>query len=823
MDKPALRRDTLALTGLVLLWVFLPLRTQAQAPIGQLSGVVSAQNGTVLLPGAAVVITAGTDAVVASVQTSEDGRFSVPLAPGKYAATASLSGFTPRTEAFTVTSNATTTVALDLAIEGVSQHVEVVAASPVPVNEGTIAPTDAIGGKELEQLAPSGGLQASLRLLARVIQVPGGLSIKGGRPSQAGLQLGPGSLVDPSTGVAQFALPDDAIDSIAVLPNPYAVEYGRFSSGLVVIQTRKAGDQWKVRLNDLDPTFRTTRTSPFDPVGIGWWGPRAEFGGPVVKDRLFLEQAAQLRYSVSDVASLPLNEVRTSKSFSSFTRVDGNVSPRHFIVATSAITPGSTDQATLGTFTPPDATVDVHSWANEIALTERDVWSDSLLTETTVQSHDYLTNVLPRGSAPMELRPDTTLGNFFNEQHRDTGAVQVVSSVSGSKSALGGLHLYKAGIDLMHSDFDGSSLSRPVLIEGVDGTLARRLDFSPLPTVQHTASTDVALFAQDRFQPTPRWFTEFGVRLDRDGITDRFNLTPRVGAAWLLDESGSTVLRGGFGLFYERTPSTAGAFDQFETFTDTRFALDSTETPASQTVVYHAAANLQTPRSRTWDVSLDQRLTPHWSLRFAGIDREGSHDLIVNPVEQGPGLEALILSSRGHSLYRGAEVGMHMAYGSRADVNLTYTHAMARADLNALSSYFDAIRAPVIGVNQYAAANTDVPDRLLARGRVMPTDRWLLLGIFDWHTGLPYSVVDESLDFVGARNSLRFPTYRRLEFGLERRMRILKLQPWVGVRIWDALATFLPSDVQNNISSPAFGSFYNSEYRQYRIQIRFER
>ena len=54
----------------------------------------------------------------------------------------------------------------------------------------------------------------------------------------------------------------------------------------------------------------------------------------------------------------------------------------------------------------------------------------------------------------------------------------------------------------------------------------------------------------------------------------------------------------------------------------------------------------------------------------------------------------------------------------------------------------------------------------------MPTPRWLLLGIFDWRSGLPYSVVNETLDFVGPRNSLRFPAYVRLEVGLERRFKI---------------------------------------------------
>ena len=138
--------------------------------------------------------------------------------------------------------------------------------------------------------------------------------------------------------------------------------------------------------------------------------------------------------------------------------------------------------------------------------------------------------------------------------------------MSGSRNALGGLHLFKVGVDLLHSEYDGTSDSRPVLIERADGTLARRLDFGA-PTTQSIGSTDVALFAQDRFQPTTRWYLEFGGRLDRDGVVDRFNVTPRVGTAVLLNASGSAVLRGGFGLFYERTPSTAGAFDQFESAT----------------------------------------------------------------------------------------------------------------------------------------------------------------------------------------------------------------------------------------------------------------
>jgi len=130
---------------------------------------------------------------------------------------------------------------------------------------------------------------------------------------------------------------------------------------------------------------------------------------------------------------------------------------------------------------------------------------------------------------------------------------------------------------------------------------------------------------------------------------------------------------------------------------------------------------------------------------------------------------------------------------------------------------------PIVGRNEYAPARADVPHRLLVRSRAMPTPTWLIVNVVDWHSGLPYSAVDEYLDFVGPRNDRRFPAYVRTELGIEHRFKIYKLRPWIGVRADNAFNAWLPLDVQSNISSPAFGTFYNSQYRQFRVQFRFER
>src|SRR5258708_5346672 len=222
----------------------LTLLQSQQAPrTGVLQGVVTTQ-GTVNLPGAQITVVDSSGNQFTQILTGEDGHFNVVgLPPGRYKVTASLPSFVTTSATADVVVGRSSDLVIDLPIEGISQSVEVVAQSPVVSSAGTLAPTETISGKEIDTFAAGGGggLQATMRLLASVIEAPNGVSIRGGRPSQAGVQIGVNTMVDPSTGLSKVMLPDDAIESVSVLPNPYAVEFGRFSSGVVVIQTRRGG------------------------------------------------------------------------------------------------------------------------------------------------------------------------------------------------------------------------------------------------------------------------------------------------------------------------------------------------------------------------------------------------------------------------------------------------------------------------------------------------------------------------------------------------------------------------------------------------------
>ena len=93
--------------------------------------------------------------------------------------------------------------------------------------------------------------------------------------------------------------------------------------------------------------------------------------------------------------------------------------------------------------------------------------------------------------------------------------------------------------------------------------------------------------------------------------------------------------------------------------------------------------------------------------------------------------------------------------------------------------------------------------------------------VWELRSGFPYSNVDEQRNFVGARNRAgRFPVFNSVDFqitkivalkfrGKQRRFR-------VGLRLFNLLNNFNPQDVQENLASPYYGTFYRGVKRKIR-------
>ena len=100
--------------------------------------------------------------------------------------------------------------------------------------------------------------------------------------------------------------------------------------------------------------------------------------------------------------------------------------------------------------------------------------------------------------------------------------------------------------------------------------------------------------------------------------------------------------------------------------------------------------------------------------------------------------------------------------------------------------------------------------RLLVRGTLGLPGRWDFAPVLELRSGFPWSAVDEFQDFVGPRNRAgRLPFVRTLDFSLARPWQLKKYRFRAGLRMYNLFGASAERDVQNNVTSPDFGTFYN--------------
>ena len=265
------------------------------------------------------------------------------------------------------------------------------------------------------------------------------------------------------------------------------------------------------------------------------------------------------------------------------------------------------------------------------------------------------------------------------------------------------------------------------------------------------------------------------------------------------------------------------SLSQFEAATDGRFAADGVTPLGLPSVQRHVeATDLDVARSATWNLEWDKRATPALSFRTSVLSRQGIHELVVNPATASATRVDLHLASSGRSSYREGEVTVRYAPSDNFDVTGSYVRSSAYANLNAYTAFFNNVRWPVISTDHYAPAASHTPHRLIAHSRMVFAKRWLVSSVLELHNGFPYSATDEGLDWVGPRNQqYQFPFLALFDLNVEHRFTFLKGKPWIGFRAYNALNRFTPTEVQTNLQSRAFGTFYNSTGRQIRLQVRF--
>jgi outer membrane receptor protein involved in Fe transport len=405
-----------------------------------------------------------------------------------------------------------------------------------------------------------------------VVRGPDGLiRIKGGRTNQTSTLVNTASVADPFTGQPALRLPVVAVQSVRVLSNPFSSEYGKFSSGVVEVNTRGGTDDWKWLFEDPIPRLRWI---DYRPHGVESASPHVTFAGPIKRGKLYLFQSLAYGYDTIRTPSLPdPNNVRMVESVTTYTQLDWNLKPNQQFSVSLTTDPQDTDFANINTFNPQPVTADYHQRGFFASATHRWILASGGFVQSLFAAKRLDAHVFPARDAveEMVLFPEQNSGSFFERQDRRTRLYQLSQTLHLWPMQSAGRHLLTFGYSYADSTYQGQIANLPVNVLREDNTVSSQIAYGPALASQATKS-EVAFFAQDNWQIHPRFTMDLGVRFDHDNLSaETVNVAPRIGFVCAPTRDNRTAVRGGFGVFFDKIPINVSVFQDFPAQTIARY------------------------------------------------------------------------------------------------------------------------------------------------------------------------------------------------------------------------------------------------------------
>ena len=786
--------------------------------------------------------------VAVSTVTGEVGEYSFTgIEPGAYELTAVLAGF--ETEVREVKLDPKADVRLDIQLRPKKQTEEVVVKGETQGVDVTTTETAGpkLGSNALKSMPLlNEHFQDALPLLPGVVRGPDGLiNIKGGRANQSSTRVNTTNVLDPVTGQEAISLPIEAVGSVKVLSNPFSTEYGRFSGGVVEVETRGGTDEWKFLLTNFFPRLRR-RDSHI--VGLESITPRITGAGPLIKGKLYFFQSFDYRFVRTRVPSLPnLRNDQVLETFDSYTQFDWNINANNRFTVSASVSPQNLQFVNMNTFNPESVSPNYRQRGYFVAAQERAIFPNGGFLESGFSVKRFDAHIYPARllTGELDIFPEQNFGTYFNRLDRESRLYQWAQTYHLRPWNAHGSHLIEVGYYYARSSYDGTVTNLPVLVlrepspPGADCTkdvthtvctLSQRIT-SAGPSPLSAAKNDLAFFIQDKWQLHRRFTLDYGVRFDRDDLSkDTLNVAPRIGLVFAPTRDNKTAIRGGVGLFYDKIPLNVATFLAYPAQTITRYAADGVTVVDDPVIFAHVVATpdsrLHVPYSLGWNFQIDREIRRGLLFRFGYEERQTHRDFIVDPVETAP-TAALRLLNSGRQSYREFQWTARWEANERTTMFFSFVRSRATGDLNVFDQYFGNYPNPIIRPNQRGRLPYDAPHRFLLWGTIGLPWKLEFSPLLEVHNGFPFSKMDNDLNFIGQRNAAgRFPVFVAWDILVARPLTIpmfhRKYKAKIGVRVHNLTGYNNPRDVQQNIFSPHFGQFFNSVSRQFRAKFEFE-
>jgi hypothetical protein len=773
------------------------------------------------------------EAVINTAKTDEKGEAAFTnVAARTYGVAVSKESFEPLNQSdVTLTSGLTVEVKFTMVPKvQLSDTVNVQAGSTTTIEQGS-SPSTELQRAGLKDIPGRPATVAdTLPLVPGVVRSPEGeIKISGAGEHRSALVVNSADVTDPATGQFGVTVPVDSVETINVFKTPYLAQFGRFTAGVVSVETRRGGDKWNFELNDPLPEFRI-RSGHLR--GMRTASPRLVFNGPLIKDKLFFSEGLEYDLTKEPVKTLPFpfNETK-QESVNSFTQLDYIWSPLHTLTGTFHVAPRHMNFVNLSFFSPQEVTPTFHAHDYTSTLIDRLTIGSSLL-ESTVAVKRFTGNVWGQGTDEMTLTPVGNSGNYFSQQDRRASRIEWLEIFSLKPVNAMGAHNLKFGTTVARTTNRGEFDARPVNITTADGRPVKRIDFIGGQPFDR-ADIETGFFGQDHWLITPKLAVDVGTRFEYQGITETFRVAPRVGLAWTPFTNQQTTIRGGFGLFYDRVPLSVYAFDRYpeqvittygpdgEVVAVRRFAniTDKAEARRFPFVFSRNNAGNFSPYSETWNVEIEHPINRMLRIRANYLQSNSFGTIIFTPkVVQDR--DALVLGGGGKSGYRQLELTARLTMNDGQQMFFSYVRSRARGDLNEFNNYLGNFPFPVVRPNEYANLPGDLPNRFLAWGTVSLPWKMRISPMLEWRNGFPYSTTNVAQDYVGLPNTTRFPQFYSLD---SRVSKDFKLSDKYSVRFsvsgFNLTNHFNPLDVHSNIDDFRYGVFFGNHKRRFRLDF----
>jgi len=806
------------------------------AKTGKLSGViftVGPDHVQLVWPNARITLkNLTTHSEVSSVSNNVGTYMFTGVPVGYYEVTVALAGFETITRRLTINEERPSQFDFQLAPKKQTETITVTADTEGVDLSSSSGGSPSLSADILKSAVRLGqDFQEALPLLPGVVRGPDALiRIKGGRTNQTSTLVNTASVSDPFTGQPALRLPVVAVQSIRVLSNPFSSEYGKFSSGVVEVNTRGGTDDWKWLFEDPIPRFRWIN---YRTHGVESASPHLTFAGPIKRGKLYLFQSLAYGYDTVRTPSLPdPNNVRVAETVTTHTQLDWNLKPNQQFSMALTTDPQDTDFANINTFNPQPVTADYHQRGFFTSATHRWILTSGGFVQSMFAAKRLDAHVFPArdGAGEMVLFPEQNSGSFFEQQHRRTRLYQWSQSLHLWPLQSAGRHLLTFGYSYVRSTYQGQVGNLPVNVLREDATVTSQITYGSSLSSQ-AVKNELSFFVQDNWQIRPRFTVDLGTRFDHDSLSaEGLNVAPRIGFVFAPTRDNRTAIRGGFGVFFDKIPINVSIFRDFPAQTIARYASDGItiiDSPATFThVVATADGRLRVPYSLGWSVQFDRELRTGLLFRLGYEGRKVHREFYVDPLQLVDRAQLRLFNS-GEQTYREFLWMLRWRPRERTTLFASYVNSRARGDLNDYNQFFGNIPYPLIRPNQYGIMPSDAPNRGLIWGVVGLPHKLDFIPVLDVHTGFPFSKLDENWNYIGRENEAgRFRTFvgldMKIQYPFDFKFHRRRFQFRAGLSVLNVLNYSNPRDVQPYTGSPSFGTFYNSIGRLFRIDGDFD-